>query len=606
MSFMTALLPTFDLGPAEREGAYGLAIVAAEPASVISSVLDDFEVPGVDADGEQQRLDADPADDDATGLACEADEEPIAAPHILGHAHRYADLGIPVLPLKPGCKEPRQCGWTRKATTSRDRISNWPPQWAHGNLGCLAGRGLLVIDVDPRNGGTDSLRGITNRGKLPTTAHARTGGGGSHYLFRVDRRKYDVKTKKAWRPGIDMLGTGAYFVVEPSVHPDTGKEYVWLRSPEQGIADAPEWLVAMLLKDGVLTKKRSAKRQRGAHEPAAQKAPRTAPGRPIPEHASEAEDEVEWLTSDAIGRVVLTDTGQRWDAAHRLICRLHCQGHGAETITAVTMGWWEHYYRRGFIDTDQQTMAAWVAQCIRSTQRNAKLVAPTGQHAKARSEIQLTDVQRAAIDHRKRPANAQAKTLDRDPHRCAPDQILVRGGGPIRDRLSDPLRIAPCGLPEKLCSTPAESVVVEALLVMVRYKRECDPDPALLWTHDQIAETIQGRTGEVWSKDRVKDYLFRYVSRPGQPAKVFELLRRVETGSRKQGQSAGTPSRFVATGIEQLLALTDTPDSETASPFDAPEDWEDSPWTTISMPSIAPPISASSSATRTAEPMLAA
>src|SRR5204862_3897193 len=44
---------------------------------------------------------------------------------------------------------------------------------------------LMVVDVDPRNGGDESLASLTaTHGQFPKTAEQVTGGGGRQYAFR--------------------------------------------------------------------------------------------------------------------------------------------------------------------------------------------------------------------------------------------------------------------------------------------------------------------------------------------------------------------------------------------------------------------------------------
>ncbi|MWV11161.1 AAA family ATPase [Pseudomonas sp. R-28-1W-6] len=168
----------------------------------------------------------------------------------LDFALRYAAHGMPVLPLhsvrdgrcscgKPGCasvgKHPRTEHGAHDASTDAETIRAWWKQWPDANVG-LALDGLVVIDIDPRNGG--NLQAIPQQ--LPETCHARTGGGGSHHIFRAQNG-----TKYAGRlgQGIDLKsGDGSYIVVAPSVHA-SGAAYEWDAAPwEQEPAPAPDWL----------------------------------------------------------------------------------------------------------------------------------------------------------------------------------------------------------------------------------------------------------------------------------------------------------------------------------------------------------------------------
>ena len=167
---------------------------------------------------------------------------------LLNEALTLAALGLRVLPVRSARRSPG-CGAGRTLRPAIEReIREWPVEWSSGNLGVALGRGLIAVDIDPRNKGDESLvRLIANHGSLPVTAEARTGSGGSHFLFRVPG-DLAIGNRTNLEPGIDIKGENGYIVVEPSIHPN-GKEYVWLRHPRQGIADAPDWLLGMLVRD---------------------------------------------------------------------------------------------------------------------------------------------------------------------------------------------------------------------------------------------------------------------------------------------------------------------------------------------------------------------
>jgi hypothetical protein len=105
------------------------------------------------------------------------------------------------------------------------------------------GAGLLVLDVDPRHGGDDSVADLP---PLPPTREAATGGGGRHLYYRAG-----VKIRcSAGRlgPGLDVRGEGGYVVAPPSVHP-SGQLYRWREGCglSHSMADAPTWLLERIL-----------------------------------------------------------------------------------------------------------------------------------------------------------------------------------------------------------------------------------------------------------------------------------------------------------------------------------------------------------------------
>jgi hypothetical protein len=90
-----------------------------------------------------------------------------------------------------------------------------------GLLAVRTGRvsGLLVVDVDPRNGGR------MDRALMLPTAAVATGGGGWHLYYRHPGTR--TLAALPGRAGVDLKGDGGYVTAPPSVHPDTGKPYRW-------------------------------------------------------------------------------------------------------------------------------------------------------------------------------------------------------------------------------------------------------------------------------------------------------------------------------------------------------------------------------------------
>jgi hypothetical protein len=91
-----------------------------------------------------------------------------------------------------------------------------------------AASGLVVIDVDPAHGGTQSLAVLRDRGLLAPTRFVRTGSGGLHLYYRHPGPHLKIKCSQGQLgPGIDVRADGGYIVAPPSVHPLTGHPYLW-------------------------------------------------------------------------------------------------------------------------------------------------------------------------------------------------------------------------------------------------------------------------------------------------------------------------------------------------------------------------------------------
>jgi hypothetical protein len=155
----------------------------------------------------------------------------------------YASLGWKVIPLEG--KRPYLKSWPKKASTSEKQIHIWFSK--SRNLGITTGSesGLVVLDIDPRNGGELNLKRLEEQyGKLPVTITAVTGGGGWHYYFRWFE---DARLRKP-APGIDFqCSDGHQVVAAPSIHPESGIAYEWSKSPlTQDLADLPTAWKSML------------------------------------------------------------------------------------------------------------------------------------------------------------------------------------------------------------------------------------------------------------------------------------------------------------------------------------------------------------------------
>lgn len=142
----------------------------------------------------------------------------------------------------------------RSATIDEDQITRWFCGAPQANLGVHTA-GLIVMDIDPRDGGDESLRALeAEHSEIPTTWRAITGGGGEHVLFAcpdgVEVKNVVAKQEK-FPPlgvGIDIRTRGGYIVAPPSRH-ISGNVYAWSvdhHPADTPLAPAPDWLVARL------------------------------------------------------------------------------------------------------------------------------------------------------------------------------------------------------------------------------------------------------------------------------------------------------------------------------------------------------------------------
>ena len=151
----------------------------------------------------------------------------------------------------PG-KHPRTPHGFQDATTDWDQIKLWCAQWPDANIGMPTGResGVVVLDVDPRNGGTESFYKLQEKyGKIPDTTSQKTGGQGSqgqgsHFIFEYPKGKSISSTANLnGYNGIDIKADGAYILLPPS---KTETDYSWV-STKVKPAPLPPWLLELIV-----------------------------------------------------------------------------------------------------------------------------------------------------------------------------------------------------------------------------------------------------------------------------------------------------------------------------------------------------------------------
>ncbi|SOZ49049.1 hypothetical protein CBM2615_A120001 [Cupriavidus taiwanensis] len=186
---------------------------------------------------------------------------------ILEAAQQYASQGWRVFPLhgivngactcgNAACRSPGKHPITvhgfKQATADPRQIAAWFDGRTSfpRNIGIATGDGILVLDIDRKPGkpdGKDSLTALVGqRGKLPTTLIARTGGGGAHLFYRLPSGRRVKSSAGKLGPSLDVRADGGYIVAWPSVGVD--RAYAWMNTPDGApdfsrIADAPGWLL---------------------------------------------------------------------------------------------------------------------------------------------------------------------------------------------------------------------------------------------------------------------------------------------------------------------------------------------------------------------------
>lgn len=149
----------------------------------------------------------------------------------------------------PGCKHPGKhpAAWAscklNKGVYNAKPASECQASDFHAyNLGVACGNGIIVVDIDPRNGGHLAWHELSRGQYLPDTWIVSTGSGGTHIYYRLPE---SMTIKSQSFRGIDIQSTGKYVVAPPSMHRD-GIAYTWSDDSADSIAQIPPWLVELL------------------------------------------------------------------------------------------------------------------------------------------------------------------------------------------------------------------------------------------------------------------------------------------------------------------------------------------------------------------------
>lgn len=154
-----------------------------------------------------------------------------------GRGHQGRDVGK--VPLTPhGLKDAAILSSTVKQYWSR---------WPNANIGIAIPASHLVLDVDIKHNGFESLGALQQKnGALPPTWLVTTGSGGQHYWYKTERPIRNT-TGLGGYSGLDIRGYGGYVIAPPSMH-QSGNRYepspIW----NGNIAPAPGWLMKLCVK----------------------------------------------------------------------------------------------------------------------------------------------------------------------------------------------------------------------------------------------------------------------------------------------------------------------------------------------------------------------
>jgi len=180
---------------------------------------------------------------------------------VLVAALDYAARGWPVFPCSPTDKTPMVKRGFHDASTDPGQIRAWWRRSPSALIGIPTGpeTGFVVdLDIGDAITGAEYLSKFEAYvGELPCTAIAETGSGGYHLWWAWDP-EHPVTNGTNVLPAlnlpngggkaaqVDVRGAGGYVIVPPSVRTDGGA-YSWCPGPEEGLARAPERVLAVAL-----------------------------------------------------------------------------------------------------------------------------------------------------------------------------------------------------------------------------------------------------------------------------------------------------------------------------------------------------------------------
>jgi bifunctional DNA primase/polymerase-like protein len=191
---------------------------------------------------------------------CPSSDTIVQSPNpFLASALALAKLGFRIHPLEAGKKKPHLKGYPDLATTNEAQLCQWWERWTQANPGIICGRdsGIVILDIDRRDGGDESLADLEARhGELPLTWTVQTLDGFQLYL----RHPSDCFIRYGLlAPGIELLahgrnavGVGSYRKADAD-----GAEhwYAWQdcqRPSDIPLADIPHWVRLIAYERGLV------------------------------------------------------------------------------------------------------------------------------------------------------------------------------------------------------------------------------------------------------------------------------------------------------------------------------------------------------------------
>jgi hypothetical protein len=236
---MTTLMDRFPATP-QRYPVYHLDV---NPVEVVTANLGQYSLLQV----AQAYLDL----GEAPILLCHRNHEFASGQHLNGFRRNDGSV---VSPCKSPGKAPLERNYPRfgqERPTNADMVRMFSRH--QGNIGGVVSQGRIVIDIDPRSGGLESIDAYVQKyGPLPGTPTVLTGGGGIHYHFRLPNGitlPSGGSLAALGYPGVEWKAQGSQVVLPPSIH-HSGQAYYWepgFNLAELPFAPIPDSLLQLIL-----------------------------------------------------------------------------------------------------------------------------------------------------------------------------------------------------------------------------------------------------------------------------------------------------------------------------------------------------------------------
>jgi hypothetical protein len=162
---------------------------------------------------------------------------------VLEAALEYAGRGLLVFPCGAD-KAPRSAHGFHDASSDEGQVRDWWAVAPDSLVGIAVPEGVIVVDMDPRNGGGATAAALARQhapDAFPATRKAKTGSGGTHRWYTADP---ELRLRGRLGVGIDVKRAGTGYVIVPPSVSESGP-YTWVDEREP--VPAPEWMVEALL-----------------------------------------------------------------------------------------------------------------------------------------------------------------------------------------------------------------------------------------------------------------------------------------------------------------------------------------------------------------------